>query len=206
MLSADHGGPETPGYLASLGIPAGLVSPDSWDKQPAIDRVKSKFGIRGKLIERYDHPYLYLSNEVVSNPDIDLFAVEAAIANELVQFEGVTLAVSSSALSTGSVPDNMLTRAILKNYHPNRSGNIYVVFNPGWYINGHAGVSVAVVHGSPWRYDTYVPIIFAGYHIKPQIISRRVHTVDVALTLATVVGAKPPSGASGDVLLEVLGQ
>ena len=53
---------------------------------------------------------------------------------------------------------------------------------------------------------TYVPIIFAGNGIKPQTVSRRVHTVDVALTLATAIGTKPPSGAAGEVLLEVLGQ
>jgi predicted AlkP superfamily pyrophosphatase or phosphodiesterase len=206
FLSADHGGPEAPGFLKSLGIPADYVSPDNWDKQPAIDRVKTKFGIKGKLIEGYDHPYLYLSNEIISNPEIDVFALEAAIARELVRFPGVSLAISSTALARGAVPDNLLTRAVLNNYHPKRSGNIYVVFNPGWFINDLDGLSVAVVHGSPWRYDTYVPIVFAGYGVKPQLVSRRVHTVDVALTLATVAGTQPPSGASGEVLLEVLGQ
>jgi predicted AlkP superfamily pyrophosphatase or phosphodiesterase len=206
VLSADHGGPEAPGFLKSLGIPADYVSPDNWDKQPAIDRVKTKFGIKGKLIEGYDHPYLYLSNEIISNPEIDVFALEAAIARELVRFPGVSLAISSTALARGAVPDNLLTRAVLNNYHPKRSGNIYVVFNPGWFINDLDGLSVAVVHGSPWRYDTYVPIVFAGYGVKPQLVSRRVHTVDVALTLATVAGTQPPSGASGEVLLEVLGQ
>ena len=37
-------------------------------------------------------------------------------------------------------------------------------------------------------------------------VSRRVHTVDVAITLATVAHTRPPSGAAGEVLLEVLGQ
>ena len=37
VLSADHGAREAPGYLQSLGIPTSYVSPDSWDKQPAID-------------------------------------------------------------------------------------------------------------------------------------------------------------------------
>ena len=74
------------------------------------------------------------------------------------------------------------------------------------YNNNLDGLSVAVVHGSPWRYDTYVPIFFAGNGIKPQTVSRRVHTVDVAITLATAIGTKPPSGAAGEVLLEVLGQ
>jgi len=206
VLSADHGGPEAPGYLKSMGIPTGYVSPDTWDKQPAIDRIKSKFGIKGKLIEGYDHPYLYLSNEVIGNSKVDLLALEAAIVDELVRFPGVSTAVSSSALARGVVADNYLTRAMTNNYHPKRSGNVYVVFEPGWFINNLDGLSVAVVHGSPWPYDTFVPIIFAGYKLKPQTVSRRVHTVDVASTLANIVGAKPPSGASGEVLLEVLGQ
>lgn len=206
VLSADHGGPEAPGYLKSMGIPTGYVSPDTWDKKPAIERIKKKFGIKGKLIEGYDHPYIYLSNKVISNSKIDLLALETAIVDELVRFPGVSTAVSSSALARGAVADTYLTRAMTNNYHPKRSGNVYVVFNPGWFINNLDGLSVAVVHGSPWPYDTFVPIIFAGHNLKPQIVSRRVHTIDVASTLANIVGAKPPSGASGEVLLEVLGQ
>ena len=135
-----------------------------------------------------------------------MLALETAIVDELVRFPGVSTAVSSTALVRGVVIDNYLTRAITKNYNPKRSGNVYVVFDPGWFINDLDGISAAVVHGSPWPYDTFVPIIFAGYNLKPQTVSRRVHTVDVAITLANIVGAKPPSGASGDVLLEVVEQ
>lgn len=206
VLSADHGSPEAPGYLNSLGIPANYVTPDSWDKQPAIDRIKAKFGISGKLLAGYDHPYLYLSNEIIANPDIDLQALEAAIVEELIRFPGVSTAISSTALESGAIPDNMLTRAVANNYHSKRSGNIYLVFNPGWFINELDGISVTVVHGSPWKYDTYVPIIFAGYKVKPQLVSREVHAVDIALTLATIAGTNSPSGASGKVLVEVLGQ
>ncbi len=206
VLSADHGAPEAPGYLASLGIPTGYVSPDKWDKEPAIARIKNKFGISGKLIEGYDHPYLYLTNEIISDPDLDLFALEAEIAKELLAFPAVSAAIPSSALEIGEYADNPVTRAVLNNYHPARSGNVYLVFKPGWFINDLDGLTAAVVHGSPWQYDTYVPIIFAGYGLRPQTISRRVNPVDVALTLAAVVGTNTPSGASGEVLVEVVDQ
>ena len=206
VLSADHGAPEAPGYMKSIGIPADYVSPDEWNAEPVIMRIKDKFGIEGKMIEGYDHPYIYLTSDVINDPDIDLAALETTIAEELVAFPAVSYAVPSTSLQRGTVPDNGLTRAVLHNYNAARSGNIYVVFNPGWFINNLDGLSAAVVHGSPWRYDTYVPIFFAGNGIKPQTVSRRVHTVDVALTLATVIGTRPPSGAAGEVLLEVLGQ
>ena len=64
----------------------------------------------------------------------------------------------------------------------------------------------AVVHGSPWRYDTFVPIIFAGAGLEPKDVYRPVNTVDVAATLAAWLGTKPPSGAVGIPLGEVLNQ
>ena len=68
------------------------------------------------------------------------------------------------------------------------------------------GWPVAVTHGSPWRYDTFVPVIFAGFGLKPMRVYRRINTVDVATTLAACLGTKPPSGAAGEVLGEVVGQ
>ena len=206
VLSADHGAPEAPGYLASIGMPGGYVTPDTWDTAPAVDRIKERFGITGPLFEGYDHPYMTLAAEVRTNPDIDRVALETMIADELVAFEGVAYAIPSSRLREGSLPDNALMQAVLNNYHPGRSGDIYLVFQPEWFINDMDGLSVTVTHGSPWRYDTYVPILFAGQGISPQKVSRRVHTIDVALTLSIVAGTRPPSGATGEVLLEVLGQ
>lgn len=206
VLSADHGAPEAPGYLASIGMPGGYVTPDAWDTAPAADRIKERFGIIGALFEGYDHPYLTLAAEVRNNPDIDRVALETMIADELVAFEGVAYAIPSSRLREGSLPDNALMQAVLNNYHPGRSGDIHLVFQPEWFINDMDGLSVTVTHGSPWRYDTFVPILFAGQGIAPQKVSRRVHTIDVALTLSIVAGTRPPSGATGEVLLEVLGQ
>ncbi|RYH07177.1 alkaline phosphatase family protein [Tropicimonas sp. IMCC6043] len=206
VLSADHGAPEAPGFLEEIGGLGGYVSPDAWETEAAIARIKERFGLSGPLIQGYDHPYLNLADEVRVNQDIDRAALETAIAEELVGFDGVAFALPSSRLREASLPENALTRAVLNNYHPDRSGDIYIVFKPGWFINDMDGLSATVTHGSPWRYDTFVPIIFAGFGIEPQTVSRRVHTIDVALTLATIAGTPPPSGAAGEVLFEVLGE
>jgi hypothetical protein len=49
-----------------------------------------------------------------------------------------------------------------------------------------------------------VPIIFAGAGLKSQSIYRKVQTVDVALTLSAFIGTNRPSGASGQILQEVV--
>jgi arylsulfatase A-like enzyme len=52
-------------------------------------------------------------------------------------------------------------------------------------------------------YDTYVPIIFAGWNISARKINRHVETVDIAPTLALLLGTKLPSGSVGKPLEEV---
>ena len=204
VLSADHGGPDAPGYLETLNIPAGYVDPDSWDKDAAIERIRKKFKIKGPLIETYDHPYLYFSADVKNDPRIDQDALESAVVEELLKFHGVSLAVSSSALRGGNLPDTPLYRAVIRNFNAKRSGEVFIVFEPNWFINDFDGLTVASTHGSPWNYDTYVPIVFAGADLKAQTVDRKVLTVDVATTLAAYMGTKPPSGAAGTVLEEVL--
>jgi predicted AlkP superfamily pyrophosphatase or phosphodiesterase len=206
IFSADHGGPDAPGYLNSLGIPAGYIEPENWDREAAIGRIKQRFGIEGELFEQYAHPYLYFSQEVHQALGENRAAIEAAVVDELAKFAGVSLAVSSTALRRGEVTDTQIYRAVLNNFHSKRSGDVYVVFEPNWFINDFDGLEVAATHGSPWRYDTYVPIVFAGASLQHRVIDREVHTVDIAPTLSSYLGIKPPTGSQGTPLTEVLEQ
>ena len=106
----------------------------------------------------------------------------------------------------GKIPDTRLYRQIPRNFNPKRSGEIYLVVHPGWFVNDFDRLTVARTHGSPWRYDTYVPIIFAGNGLITKKFFRDVETVDVALTLSKNIKINEPSGAMGAALIEVLSQ
>jgi predicted AlkP superfamily pyrophosphatase or phosphodiesterase len=204
VLSADHGAPEAPGYLNELGIEAGYFFPGQLDKAPAVAALKQRFGIAEELIETYFHPYVYLNRDLIAQQGLDQGEVERALAAELSKFPGIALAISSSALRQGNLPDTQLIRSILNNYHPQRSGDIYLVFEPNTFINDFDGLTVAVTHGSPWRYDTYVPVFFAGHGIAAAGVDRPVTPYAIAPTLAAYMAIKPPSGAVDEVLVEVL--
>ena len=207
VLSADHGQPDAPGYLNALGIDrAHYFDTEALDRTPAIAALKKRFGFGEELIEAYFHPYVYLNSELIRDKGLDQADVENAVAEELRKFKGVAEAVSSSALRTASLPDTVLMRSILRNFHPKRSGDIYLVFEPDVFINDFDGLTVASTHGSPWRYDTFVPVIFAGAGLPAMKISRAVTPYDIAATLANYLGTKPPSGAIGTPLAEVLAQ
>ncbi len=131
-------------------------------------------------------------------------ALEASVVEELSKFPGVSLAVSSRALRKGNLPDTHIYRSVMNNFNSKRSGDVFVVFEPNWFINDFDGLTVAATHGSPWQYDTYVPIVFAGAGLSPQTVDRRVYTVDIAPTLSALFQTKPPSGSVGILLHEVL--
>jgi predicted AlkP superfamily pyrophosphatase or phosphodiesterase len=207
VLSADHGQPEVPGHLHELGIhEARHFDVKALDKAPAIAALKEKFGIGEELIKAFFQPYVYLDRELIRKKGLEQGTVEQAVAEELEKFDGVAAAVSSTALRTGRQPDTLLMRSILRNFHPKRSGDIFLVFEPNIFINDFDGLEVASTHGSPWRYDTFVPVMFAGVGVQPQIVSRPVTPYDIAPTLAARLGVKPPSAAVGQPLVEVLGE
>ena len=204
VLSADHGASEAPGYLNSLGIGGSYFNFDDIDTTEAITALKAEFGIAEELVDQFFQPYVYLNREVIAARGLDLAEVSHRVAEELRKFPGIAYAVSSPDLRAGALAQTPATDAILANFHEERSGDIYVVFEPHWFVSEFDGASVTGSHGSPWRYDTHVPVIWMGPGIEAARIGRRVETVDVAPTIAAYLGIRPPSGTRGQIMTEVL--
>ncbi|SDB14042.1 alkaline phosphatase family protein [Bauldia litoralis] len=204
VLSADHGAPEVPGYLATLGIEASYFDFAEVDKQPAVKALKDEFGIAEDLVADFSQPYVYLNDAVIDARGLDKAEVESFLAEELRKMPGIAFAFSSIALRSGNIASTAVSEAVLANFNAERSGDIYVVFEPHWFVADFDGLSVASAHGSPWTYDTYVPLIVAGPRILSQRIARPVETVDVAPTIASYLRIKPPTGSRGVPLIEAL--
>ena len=204
VLSADHGTPEAPPQVNEYGIEADYVDPETWDKAAGIEKLKKEFGIGKKLIQAFNPPYIYLNKEIIKEKGLDLARVEEVVASEIMKFKGVNNAVSSTALLEGRVANTEDMRLILNSHNIKRSGDIFILFEPNWFINDFDGLTVACTHGALWNYDTFVPVIFAGANIKPKNVYRKIETVDVARTLSAYMNVKPPSGANGKILKEVL--
>lgn len=206
VLSADHGAAEAPAQLNEFGIDARVFEPDKLDKEEAIETLKAQYGIAEELILGFNHPYVYLNHEILRERQLDADEVSRTIASVLTTLEGIAYAVPNIDLVEGKMPDTRLYRQILRNFNPKRSGDIYLVLEPQWFVADFDGLTVTSTHGSPWRYDTFVPVIFAGNGLAAKTVFREVQTVDIALTLAKYLRIKAPSGATGAPLTEVLSQ
>ena len=204
ILSADHGASEAPGYLNSLGIGGKYFNFDEIDRSDAIAALKAEFGVAEELVDQFFQPYLYLKRETIEKYGLDYGEVSRKVAEELRKFPGIAYAVSSHDLRAGNVARMPITEAVLANFHEDRSGDIYVVFEPHWFVADFDGQSVTGSHGSPWAYDSHVPVIWMGPGVEPGKVVRRIETVDVAPTIAAYLGIKYPSGSRGTPLAEVV--
>ena len=197
VLSADHGMADMPEYVTELGYAAGRVDPD--EIVAAANQAGKQLGI-DEVVRFFFRPYLYLNDEKIVAAKLDHAHVEQVIASALTDFEGINLAVSTDSLATQQ--GNPLREQVRRNHHDTRSGDIYVIQEPYWFLFDEG--PIAAMHGSPWRYDTHVPVIFAGPGIDAQTINRLVHPVDVSPTLSAFLGLTPPAAAQGIPLQEVL--
>lgn len=203
VLSADHGGPEAPDYLAGLGFEADYITTSDEMRAAATAAIVERFGEGEDLIQGFFHPYVYLDHGVAAARGLDVAEVSRVVAAALETQPGIAHAYTAEACRTGQLPDTRVARAVAHNFHPARSGEVYVVTAPDHFVNDFDGLTVAATHGSPWRYDTHVPIFFMNPAIAPQQIQREVFTIDIAPTLALFLGTKLPSGCDGQPLEEL---
>jgi predicted AlkP superfamily pyrophosphatase or phosphodiesterase len=199
VLSADHGAAELPEYMNELGVEAGRLTPDVI-LELTEQVCEEHFGQNG-LARFYYRPYLYLDEERIQDAGFGLDEVREVLARELTAAAGIHVAATRRMLENW--PDRELVEMIRNNYHPDRSGDIYIVQEPYWF-NFDKGPVVGM-HGSPWNYDTHVPIVFAGPNLSARQVQRRVQPADIAPTLAALLGMSPPASSSGAVLTEVFG-
>jgi predicted AlkP superfamily pyrophosphatase or phosphodiesterase len=198
VLSADHGMAEMPEYMTELGYDVGRIY-----SEEIVERVnvagRKLFGIEG-ITKSFFRPSLYLDQEKISNAGLNPMEVERKIAFELTDSEGIALAVGRGGLQ--DMERHPIYVQIKNNYHPSRSGDIYVAQKPYWFLFEKG--PIAVMHGSPWKYDTHVPIIFVGPGIERAVVDKKVHPVDVAPSIALIIGISPPASSVGTPLPELI--
>jgi len=208
IVSSDHGMCETPEYMESLGFDVGRLTAATITKGVVKKALQERLGVPDDVIRLYEHPYIYLNEEEIEKTKYSVSEIETVVAEEIVKIPGIRAAVTRTALQTGVFPANALNVKIENNFHPQRSGHVHVIADQFWYFyyEMEPPSAIAATHGSPWTYDSYVPIFFVGHGVPAQRIARLVTPYDIAVTLSTWLEIKPPSASIGTPLVEVLEQ
>lgn len=199
VLSADHGVDEIPEAQHARGVSAGRFFPEKI-RAAANLALRQRFGIGEDLVAAFLPPGLYLDAKKISALRLGSAAVETALAEHLRTTPGVAHALTRTDLLAGRVPRTALLARVQRGFHPTRSGDVVIVQQPSWYMYSDAE-GYAAMHGSPYAYDTFVPIVVLAPGVAAGLSHEPVSPAQIAPTLAALLGINPPSGCASFVPL-----
>lgn len=202
-LTADHGFMPTPEWSAELGLDAGRIDPEKMT-QALNDALSAKFG-SDKWVEAFWNPAIYLNHAAMKGHNVIAREVEEAAAESLMGYPGIAECLTRTQILTGRAPDTALSQRVAKAFHRERSGDLIVIPKPLWYLHKKPN-EYASTHGSPYAYDTHVPVILMGKPFKSGIYTTPIDVADIAPTLSNALGISAPSLCEGRVLHEAIQQ
>jgi hypothetical protein len=152
----------------------------------------------GKWVMGYSASTLLLDKRLIAQKGHDANAVADAARTLLLAEPGFASAYTRAELTSGSRAGEPFFRALQNAWHPDVSGEVQYILKPNWKFGLRSN---GTTHGSPYEYDTHVPILMYGpAWIGTGKIDQRVEVVDIASTLARLLGVPAPSASEGSIL------
>ncbi|MBL7786368.1 MAG: alkaline phosphatase family protein [Chitinophagales bacterium] len=193
FLTADHGAAQNIGYMKDHRLSAGSVSESGIETQ---FRDFSKKRWNGQdFVLAYSSQQLYLDHTKITQLGISLADVQQQFADFALQFDGVAQTITASNLRNNDYSQGILY-FVQNGFYAKRSGDVALNYNPGYMDWSEIGTS----HGSPFNYDTHVPLIWYGAGIPAGNSSAAVRVKDIASTVAMVLHLPFPNGNLGNPL------
>jgi predicted AlkP superfamily pyrophosphatase or phosphodiesterase len=179
-LSADHGVAPLPEYQSRHDLPGGRIS-----------RATLACVAHAGRPDWFVAP-LYLDEKALGREKIEREEVERIVSAEIAACPGVARVITRSVIESANREDDSTLVQFTRSFYPDRSPDFFVEYEEG-LIDDPAGTT----HGSPYRYDTHVPGILVFPGIAPASIATPIQTVDLAVTLASLLGIDPAKDVDG---------
>jgi Type I phosphodiesterase / nucleotide pyrophosphatase len=194
-LSGDHGIAPLPDHAKALRLPAANLDNAALRKQ-INSLLAQKYNKKADYLLDLDYPLAWLNQEVFPGRKEAEAEADAGDAMKQAGFAGY---FTKSQLARGETPNTEAGRRYAHSYSP----------YGGWYVMGipnpfQVGITSGTDHATPFSYDTHVPLAFYGLAFQPGVYRTHVEPVDLAVTLASLLGINAPAQATGRVLTEAL--
>jgi len=196
VLTADHGVAPVPEVSEARKMPGGRLS-DVRVALAVTNALEERFG-EGNWLLPGSANMLYLNLDLVRKCKADLAEVERVAADAARSQEHISRVYTWHDLQNGAVQQDTIGKAMSLGFFGPRSGNVMIVQEPNYLFD-----STGTSHGTPYGYDTHVPLIFWGAGVKTGTFTRPVAVNDVAPTLAAILGIETPLGSIGTALREL---
>jgi predicted AlkP superfamily pyrophosphatase or phosphodiesterase len=189
-LSADHGVAPVPEYRAARGLPGARRSSEDYVCfQRAGQAFEKKFGDDDWFVRPFHFDY-----ETLARHNVTRATLEAALKAELLKCPNIVQVWTRTEIEAGrtSVSSGPTLELFVHSFHPERSPDLYVV-EKEFLVGSLSGTT----HGSPYDYDTHVLALIKWPGAEPSSVSERIHTVDLPVTLAALLGVATPDDVDG---------
>lgn len=193
VFTSDHGVAPLPEQLIKRGIPAGRFSGAEL-AQTIESALSGKYG-PGKWILGNAELSVYLNHDLLREKHASLADAEETAAEALRKLPYIFRVYTSEQLEHANQPGDPIGLLVQRGYYRGRSADLFIIQKPYW-LASRQGTS----HGTPFSYDTHVPLMFYGRGIRPGRYDETVRTADIAATLAALLGVNTPSGSVGRIL------
>lgn len=196
FLTADHAGAENVTYLKDNKYDVKNI-----DSKAFIKALKefSTVTFGADLVLDYSNFNLFFNKETIKTKGLELEKVKQNFKAFLMEQEQVKRVYTEEEILASSGTDYYL-QLIANGYDPKQNGDLVILDKPGYIQYQATGTS----HGTPYSYDTHVPLIFYGWNIPKGNTSDRKVISEIAPTLAQKLKIAFPNGTDAKVLLEVL--
>jgi predicted AlkP superfamily pyrophosphatase or phosphodiesterase len=198
VLTADHGVAPVPEVSQARHMPGGRIS-DAGVTRQINQALAKRFGPGDWVVPGgVTMPYFNLKLIEKGNfdrADVERVAAQAAAASS----PHIARVYTRSQILSGNLQQDAISQAISAGYYGPRSGDLIILQEP-YFLFEQSGTS----HGTPYEYDTHVPVIFMGRGIKAGTYRQRIVANDIAPTVAGLLGLAPPTAAAGRVLTEMM--
>jgi predicted AlkP superfamily pyrophosphatase or phosphodiesterase len=196
VFAADHGVAAMPETNIARKMPGGRM--DFAAVKEAIQKaLVQKFG-EGNWIAGTPEESVYLNRDLIDEKGLSQADVAAIAAKAALKIPHVFRVYTREQLLNGMVADDLIGRRLVRSYSARRSADLYILPDPYYMF-----MKTSTNHGSPFGYDTHVPLIFMGPGIKTGKFNGTVVMNDIAPTLAAILDIETPSGADGRILSEM---
>jgi predicted AlkP superfamily pyrophosphatase or phosphodiesterase len=198
FLTSDHGAVEVPQFLMDNNLPAGY-----FDQKEAITELKAFLKNKwmvDNLIENVSNFQVFLNRESILKNKLNSADIQTDVAEFMLKFKGVGNTFTAQALKSSEFIDGIFG-AVQRGFNQTRSGDVMFVLESGWIKSGY---KTGTTHGSPYKYDTHVPLLWYGYNIPQGETNNHLVIPDIAATLASLLNINAPSSCTGKPINNLL--
>lgn len=192
-LTADHGVAPVPEQVRELGYGGRLEAKSVTD---AIEAALDKRFQEDKWILAFSNGNIYFDEAAIERHKASAHEVEQIACQAVMKQPGIAECLTRTALMGNNIQQTLIARSVANGFLPSRNGNLVMVPLPYYFF----GEGVTTTHGSPYSYDTHVPVLFYGWGIGAGTFYDAASPADIAPTLAALLKVEPPSNSTGSVL------